>query len=378
MIQRYVFPALIYFGYMQSLWLILAYIPLYLESLGFTHLQISFLISLFSLFPLLLVIPFGVFSDRVSPKRLVILGLLLLSLFSLLVRFFESFRAFLILFVMGGLGTSIFLVSCSSLYYKILGKGNRGKKIGFFSSIGMFGYGIGPFWGSVLLNAVSLQDLFTIIFFMILPFLGLSFFLLDVKPEPFRLSMYRKDLSRYEVLILVAITFLIAIHFGAERTSLSLFLKFNAGVAENRIGIIFFCVGITLAMVILSLGFVSDIHPNLKALLLSGLLISGTFNVAMLLVHSFSGALAVRLLHVVGDSAYLIAQRIAISNLFTPTRIGGNIGVFNTTTTFGAFVGALMSGIVPGYVYPFVVSGGLSLLGGLIFFFLNPDFSPKH
>jgi MFS family permease len=98
----------------------------------------------------------------------------------------------------------------------------------------------------------------------------------------------------------------------------------------------------------------------------------------MLLVHSFSGALAVRLLHVVGDSAYLIAQRIAISNLFTPTRIGGNIGILNTTTTFGAFVGALISGIVPGYVYPFVVSGGLSLLGALIFFFLKPDFSPKH
>ena len=134
---------------------------------------------------------------------------------------------------------------------------------------------------------------------------------------------------------------MIAIHFGAERTSLSLFLKFNAGVAENRIGIIFFCVGITLAMVIFSLGFISDIHANLKVLLLSGLIISGTFNIAMLLVHSFSWALAVRLLHVVGDSAYLIAQRIAISNLFTPTRIGGNIGVFNTTTTFGAFVGRL-------------------------------------
>ena len=377
MIRRYVLPALIYFGYMQSLWFILAYIPLYLESLGFTHFQISFLISLFSLFPLLLVIPFGMFSDRISPKGLIVLGIFLISLFSLLVSFFDSFRAFLLLFLVGGVGTSIFLVSCSSLYYKLLGGGNRGRKLGFFSSVGMLGYGTGPLLGSLLLGILDLQNLFTFIFFMALPFLGLSFFLMDVRPEPFRLRMYRKDLSRFEVLILVGITFLIAIHFGAERTSLSLFLKFNAGVAEDRIGIIFFCVGITLALVIFVLGFLSDIHGNLKTFLFLGLIISGTFNIAMLLVQGFFAALTVRLLHVVGDSAYLIAQRIAISNLFTSNRIGGNIGVLNTTTTLGSFVGAIMSGMVPGYVYPFVISGVLSLFGAFALFFLRPDFAPK-
>lgn len=44
MILRYILPTSIYFGYVQCLWLILAYIPLHLESLGFNHFQISPLI----------------------------------------------------------------------------------------------------------------------------------------------------------------------------------------------------------------------------------------------------------------------------------------------------------------------------------------------
>jgi len=375
MILRYIFPTFIYFGYMQCLWLILAYIPLHLESLGFNHLQISFLISLFSFFPLLVVIPFGIFSDRISPKRLIITGFFLLALFALLIRFCESFKAFLFIFVMGGVGSSIFLISCTSLYYKLLQGGSRGAKIGFFAALGNLGYGVGPLLGSFILHAVKLQDLFIVIFFISLPFIGLSFFLLDVKPEPFNLGLYRKDLSQVEVLIVVGITFLFALHFGAERTTLSLFLKFNAGVAEDQMGIIFFCVGLMLAAVIFSLGFFSDIHANLKALFLLGLLFSGAFNIAMLLVHNFFGALTVRLLHVIGDSAYLIAQRIAIARFSKPTRIGGSIGILDTTTTLGTFVGAFISGLVSGYVNPFVLTGALSLAGAFVLFFLKPNFS---
>ena len=375
MILRYFLPTFIYFGYMQCLWLILAYIPLHLESLGFNHFQISFLISLFSFFPLLVVIPFGIFSDRISPKRLVITGFFLLALSALLIRFADSFKAFLFIFVMGGVGSSIFLISCTSLYYKLLQGGNRGAKIGFFAALGNLGYGVGPLLGSFILHAVKLQDLFIVIFFISLPFIGLSFFLLDVKPEPFNLGLYRKDLSQVEVLIVVGITFLFALHFGAERTTLSLFLKFNAGVAEDQMGIIFFCVGLMLAAVIFSLGFFSDMHANLKALFLLGLLFSGAFNIAMLLVHNFFGALTVRLLHVIGDSAYLIAQRIAIARFSKPTRVGGSIGILDTTTTLGTFVGAFISGLVPGYVNPFVLTGALSLAGAFVLFFLKPNFS---
>jgi hypothetical protein len=85
--------------------------------------------------------------------------------------------------------------------------------------------------------------------------------------------------------------------------------------------------------------------------------------------------LTVRLLHVIGDSAYLIAQRIAIARFSKPTRVGGSIGILDTTTTLGTFVGAFISGLVPGYVNPFVLTGALSLAGAFVLFFLKPNFS---
>jgi len=377
MIIRYFFPAFVYFGYMQLLWLMFAYVPLYLKSAGFTHLEISFLISLFSFLPLIVVIPFGIFSDRISPKRLVILGFILLSLFSLTIRFGGSFRSLLFLFVMGGLGSSIFLISCSSLYYKLLQGENQGKKIGFFTAMGNLGYGVGPLMGSLILPATTLPDLFVIIFLMSLPFLGLSFFLLDIKPEPFNFHLYWKDFSRFEVLVVAAITFLVSLHFGAERTTLTLFLKYNARVSEHQMGVIFFCVGITLATIIFSLGSLRNIHANLKMLFFIGLLLSGIFNIGMLFVDNFPKALTIRLLHVIGDSAYLLAQRIAISRLSPAHRVGGNIGIFDTTTTIGTFVGAFISGLLPGYVYPFVLTGVLSLIGAAALIFIKLTLEPR-
>lgn len=55
-------------------------------------------------------------------------------------------------------------------------------KIGFFAVLENLGYGVDPLLGSFILHAVRLQDLFIVIFLITLPFIGLSFFLLDVKP----------------------------------------------------------------------------------------------------------------------------------------------------------------------------------------------------
>jgi len=45
-----------------------------------------------------------------------------------------------------------------------------------------------------------------------------------------------------------------------------------------------------------------------------------------------------------------------------PERIGGNLGVLDTTIFVGTFVGAIASGAIPGYLLPFVFAGSLALL----------------
>lgn len=374
-LKKFFLPTFLYFSYMLALWMILAFIPLYLDSLGFVHLQIGSLISLFFFSPLLVAFPFGVFSDKLSPKLLTIIGLTLLCLFSFLVRFPIKFSSFLLLFILGGVGSSIFRVSCSSLYYKSLGETQKGKKLGFFYSVGHLGYALGPMIGGSLAVIWGMKFLFLVVSLLILPFLLLSHFLKDVEPIPFEIGQYKRDLSRKGVLVLVVLTFLISFHFGVERACLSLFLKHDIGVSENLIGTVFFTVGIILALVIFLTGSLSDVKGSPKYYLLLGLAISGTFNLAMLWVDSFLSVLMVRILHVLGDSVFLITQRIAISNLFVSSRVGGSLGLMNMVMISGVFIGAILSGMIPGYTLPFGVAGLLALSGVIIILAANPDFS---
>jgi MFS family permease len=364
-VRQFALPSVLLLGYLYTLWMVLAYIPIHLTDLGLSHLQIGILISVFPLASLLLVIPSGVFSDRLSPKPLVGSGLALFALFLLGLRYGQGFGEMLLLFLLGGIGGSLFQVSCSSLYYKFLGEGNRGRKIGFFTGLGLFGYALGPLSGGYLLERLDMDTLFWIAFLSLLPFLGLSFFLKNVKPVKFELMDYRRDIASKEVAVLAALTLLLSLHMGAEQTSFSLFLKKDIGLMEASIGRMFFFIGVTVSTLSIANGFVSDRVSarggGLAPLLYLGMSVSGLFNIALLFAGTFSTVLTVRLLHVFGDSLFLISQRVIISKLFHTERIGGNLGLLSTVHTLGIFVGAIISGAIPGYILPFVLVGSLAL-----------------
>ena len=365
-LRRFALPSFLNFGYIYTLWIILAYVPLYLTDLGFSHLQISVLISTFPLSSLALLIPFGIFCDRLPPKRLVTTGFILFAIFLTGLRWVEEFPSLLVFFIIGGIGGSLFRISCSSLYYKLLGEGNTGKKLGFYMGIGLLGYGLGPLTGGFLLAEISMTSLLWIAFLILLPFLFLSLFLEDVKLAKFELGEYRRDIARKEVLVLIVLSFLLALHLGVEQTSFSLFLKENIDLTENSIGRMFCFIGIAIATLSIATGFISDSVTGrglrLGAILYLGLLLSGLFNISLLFVGAFGTVLMVRLLHVLGDSLFLVSRMVIVSNLFLPERIGGNLGVLDTTLFVGTFVGAIASGAIPGYLYPFVFAGSLAIL----------------
>jgi len=363
--RKFGLPSLLFFGYMCTLWMVLAYIPIYLTDLGFSHLQIGILISVFPLSSLLLVIPFGIFSDKVSPKPLVSSGLALFALFLLGLRYGQGFWEILLVFLLGGIGGSLFLISCSSLYYKFLGEGDRGRKLGFFMGLGLLGYGLGPLSGGHLLEGSDMDSLLWIAFLVLLPFLGLSFLLKDVKPIEFELVAYRGDIARKEVIVLAALTFLVALHMGTEQTSFSLLLKKDIGLTETSIGTMFCFIGITIGGLTIINGFVSDRVSGrgmgLSPLLYLGIFVSGLFNIVLMFAGTFGTVLMVRLLHVFGDSLFIVSQRVIISKLFLTERIGGNLGLMATVHTLGIFVGAVISGAIPGYILPFVFAGSLAI-----------------
>lgn len=355
-----------YFGYTSLLWAILVYLPIYFTDLGFSHFEISILLSVFPVMSLVSMIPFGMFSDRLSPKKLVITSLVLYAIFLIGLRQTEGFWTLLIFFIVGGIGDSLFRISNMSLYYKTLGNTNKGMKLGFFMGIGLLGYGLGPLLGGYLLASFNMDFLFHVILLLTAPFFILGFFLQDVEPTKFELVHYRKDVANKEALVLVALTFLVSLHLGVERTCFSLYMKEDIGLSVNSIGTMFFFIGMTVAILTIINGFISDRRlgkgKGLAALFYSGIFISGLFNINLLFSSSFGTILAIRLLHVLGDSLLMISRSIIVSNLFQSERIGGNLGVITTTSTLGTFLGAIMSGIIPGYIFPFVVAGALAIV----------------
>ncbi len=234
------------------------------------------------------------------------------------------------------------------------------------------GYCLGPFLGQFIIPRFGKPTLFLVVFLGLSFFLMLSLLLPDVRPDPLHIREYKKDLLRKDHLILALLTFLSSLHIGAERACLSLFLRENIG--ENVVGIVFLSVGITLVIFIFLTGLLTEKRRNLRIFFLLGLLLSGSFNIAMLWVTGLPSVLIVRIIHVIGDSIFLIAQRIAISNLSQIFKVGGSLGVMDLTLNLGIVVGAFLSGLAPNYTFPFLYTGFCSLFGVILIFLLRPRF----
>jgi MFS family permease len=376
--RRYALPCFLFLGYMTTLWLILFYAPIYLTDRGFSHLEIGILISFFPLTSLLLMFPFGIFADRLSPKKLVIAGLVISAIFLLGLRAASSFWGFLLFFFIGGIGSALFQISLSALYYKFLGETNKGIKLGFFSGFTLLGYGLGPLVGGSLLMRLDMDSLLLVALFVLLVPLSLSLFLEDAKPTKVHFGQYRKDILRKEVIILAALVLLLATHLGAEQTSLSLFLKYNVGLPNNLIGLMFGIIGVTISTLAIVNGFVTHRVAGrgrgLAPLLYLGMFFSGLCNIFMLIPRAFASVLTLRLFHVVGDSTFMVSQRVTVSNLFLAERIGGSFGLLEAMHTTGIFAGMIISGALPGYVLPFVVTGSLAVVAILPAIALRPRF----
>ena len=375
--RRYVLPSILFLGYQIPYFMFLIFVTIHLTDAGFSGSQIGILISIIPLSSLALMFPFGMFSDRIAPKRLISISLAITIVFLFGIRYANTFGDFIFWFIVAGVGNSLFRTSIFALYYKTLGETNKGKKLGFFSGIGLYGYGLGPLIAGQML-IMGWEHMLLIAILILIPFFIMSFFLEEVKPFKFYVLEYGRDMLRKEVIILAILGFVLALHLGAEQTSLSLFMEKICFLDDKTIGSTFGFIGLAIGTLTIANGFLSDrissSGKGLSSLLYLGLFFSGLFNVAMLLPTTFASVLGVRLGHVFGDSMFVVSQRVIASNLFLSERIGGNWGLLSTIFTVGIFAGALISGALPGYTWPFVVTGACAIIAIIPAMAMKPKF----
>jgi len=376
--RRYIVPCLA--GFLQStfLWAILTYITIYWVDLGYSHLQVGILIAIFPLVSLALMIPFGVFVDRISPKKLVMASQFIFALSIAGLMMTHDFWPTMLLLALGGAGSALFSNALPSLFYKTLGASIRGLKLGFFTAGILVGYGLGSLLGGYIYTGFDMNAIFLFSLLGTVPMLLLSLLLADVPGTRVKISDYRADLSSKSVLIFVILVFAFSLHAGAEQSSFSLFLNKDIKLDKESVGWLYFIHANVMAVLSIVSGYYAD-HVNargkgLAALYYTGIAVSGLTNIMLMFTTNFGNVLATRLTHAVGDSLTLVTRSLIVSNLFVTSRMGGNLATIQTTVTLGTLCGSVISGAVPGYSSGFVIAGAAAVLAVVYALIARPEF----
>jgi len=376
--RRYIVPCLA--GFLQStfLWAILTYITIYWVDLGYSHLQVGILIAVFPLVSLALMIPFGVFVDRISPKKLVMASQFIFALSIAGLMMTHDFWPTMLLLALGGAGSALFSNALPSLFYKTLGASIRGLKLGFFTAGILVGYGLGSLLGGYIYTGFDMNAIFLFSLLGTVPMLLLSLLLADVPGTRVKISDYRADLSSKSVLIFVILVFAFSLHAGAEQSSFSLFLNKDIKLDKESVGWLYFIHANVMAVLSIVSGYYAD-HVNargkgLAALYYTGIAVSGLTNIMLMFTTNFGNVLATRLTHAVGDSLTLVTRSLIVSNLFVTSRMGGNLATIQTTVTLGTLCGSVISGAVPGYSSGFVIAGAAAVLAVVYALIARPEF----
>jgi len=353
------------FSFTSALLMLHFFLPVYMKAQGLSDVQIGTVFGLLSISALVVMFPLGVLSDLFSPRRLIFLGGCTFVLFAGLILSAKSYWQFLLVAPLGGVASSTFHIVLYALFLKVIDRNQVGKKIAFYQSGMYLGLGVGPAIGGVLVGEGNFGALLMGV--LVVGFIVIALVLKLPESETIRFDIggYRRDLGHSRILLFLLLAFIYPTHFGVEQTSFTLLLKETLYFSPPRIGLVYLAIGTWMAILAPLAGHRFDASQSLRALLLGGLIISGTFQILTAVVDSFGHMIIVRLFHTVGDVLMILSIGVMTAAFFPEARMGGNSAVVVATRTCGVFTGNLGSGFINGalgYGYSFAISGSVLLL----------------
>jgi MFS family permease len=338
-------------------------LPLYLKgNLHFSGGQIGLLYAVLSLNAILVCFPVGVIGDRYPARILTRVGLAATAASLWGLAQVRSFWPFLAVFLGFGLSIQLLRLSLDTLLFKE-NHVDVPRRLGQYNAMRMGGMLVGALFGGVAyywLDFPVTLELFSLgVLLLIAPTLRLPL----TRGVRTTLFQYGRDFLAAPVLFFASWLFLFTLHWGAEATSLSLFLEHNLGLSPLGVGSYmageFGVVGLTAYL------YGRFWAGRLKPLtfLAVALVFSGSGHICMTYPH-LAWSFAWRAVHGFGDGLILMETYTTITRLFHVDRIGGNASLISLTTTMGVFAGSLIFGPVGaayGYQVPLIISGAISL-----------------
>jgi MFS family permease len=340
------------------------FLPIYLSgTLSFSGAQIGLLYGVLGLNSLLAAFPVGVVGDRYPARILTRLGLVGIAVNLWGLAQAARFWPFFLLFFAFGLSLQLYRQSLDIMLFKENDVANNTRRFGAYTAWRMGGMAAGILLGGISLYFLDYPKTFQILAGMLLLLLALTWRLPLTRGQQSPLLQYGRDFLSGPVLFFVTWLFLFTLHWGAEGTSLGLFLKEDLGLGPLGVG--FYLVGefsvVALTAYLYGRYGVGRLRPF--ALLALALATSGAGHIFMT-YPDLAWSFAWRLVHGFGDGLIAMITYTTIARLFHVDRIGGNAGLISLASTLGVLTGSLLYGPLGaswGYQFPLIISGLTSL-----------------
>ncbi len=337
------------------------FLPIFLKDIGMNGYQIGILMGAVTITGLLTIFPIGILNDRLKSKKLLAISFIFLALFYLGITIAKSFIILIFVFLALGAANTLSRTSMDTLIFKTK-KSN--KDLGKYKFAGMIATAAGMLIGAFLLSKFDFSTAFILagIISIILTFVCNK--LPSTTTEIVSLLEYKTRFMKKDVILFTIVFFLSAIHWGAESTSYTLFLKTNLGLGFTDIGWFMAVPVIFLGLTALKVSHILDAKPDFRKLLVLGLFLSGIGHITMTYPNILTSFIS-RIIHEIGDGIVLLIMMFGMTKLFHVSKIGGLSALFSLITMIAAFIGALIFGPIGenfGYHVPLIATGIISLI----------------
>lgn len=338
--------------------------PLHFLALGFDGLAIGLVMSLFAAAPIVFSFPTGWINDRMSIRKVVLGGLLVMGAMFVLTGFVRSVPGMAAIFLVLGIANNVLNVSINSLYYKDETEVDPNRKYGVFVFWLSLGPPAGLLVGGILARFSGFRTLL-LVFAAVTALTALA--VRGFNHEKFAavsIRDYRFSVFNRKTLVFSVLLFVLALHWGTEGTVYAPFLRDRFGLGDS--GVALYIAGAYLALALSALA-VSRLRydPQLnRKLFLLGMSLSG-FGLIMMVQKDIGLSFVFRFIHEGGDGLMGALVVLYISRLFEKRTIGGSAGILTALQTSGHIAGTMAFswlGYRAGLQVPMLVAGGLLLV----------------
>ena len=352
-------------------------VPLYARSLGAGVVQVGVINSSFLLMAGFLALPFGLFSDRIGRKLLILSGLAICSSSSFLLFFSTTPLQVFAVYLFFGSGMAAFAPALMSYVTDISPPSHLGRSYGWYTMAMYWGMSLGPAIGGYTAQWLGIRQVFLISGFFLFLMAGLVCLLLP-KARHVIAPGYRphwgSDSLRYAManrplLACWLITMSGCFGQGMFITFLPLYAQ-NQGIEAGTIGLIFAVQAFSNALLRIPFGLLSDRVRDRSIPVVAGSVGCAVCVACLGLSSGVLGLVLCAAFFGVFMSASFTALGALICEVVPHHFRGLAMGGYNTCIYFGMMLASALMGAVielVGFGGGFLIAAVLGLLAACIF-----------